>query len=93
MESLSPALQKIERNGKIELRRAKAHLDKHSRTWDSNKGLMMGRIGKQKNGIAEAYGIFRSLVSNILANVPGAYFEAKKEEAREIAGFLTDAVA
>jgi len=85
--------KKLEADGEICLRRAKAHLEKHSRTWDSNKSLMMGRLNSRtRNGIAEAYGIFRSLVSNILAAVPGVYFEAKKEEAKPIAGFLTDAV-
>lgn len=91
MGKLSRADQKIEKEGKSCLKRAQAHLKRYSSGWDENRALMLGRLKNGKNGIAEGYGLFKSLVSNMFVSSPEVYFEAKKEEQREIAGYLGDA--
>lgn len=91
MGELSAKDKKIEKEGKARLKRAQAHLKRYSTGWDENRALMLGRIKNGKNGIAEGYGLFKSLVSNMFVSSPEVYFEAKKEEQRMIANFLSDA--
>lgn len=81
---------KIEEESRACLKAAKRHLKKNSAGWTGYNALMRGRT--KRNGIAEAYGLFRSLVSNILTSTPEPYFDAKREEQREITSFLGAAV-
>ena len=90
--ALSKEWQSIQKEGRSLLVKGKGHLKKNMVDWDENKRLMMGYNKEKKNGIAEAYGIFRSIASSMLAQTPRPYFEAKKEEQRMIAAALGDAV-
>lgn len=93
MGKLNSAQQKSQKEVRDSLKRAQAHQRRFSSDWDDNRDLMLGRFAKgQRNGIAEAYGMFRTLVSNILVSVPEAYFEAKQERYTQIAGLLSEAV-
>ena len=83
---------KIQKEIKQQFKRAEERLRKASKNWDFDRKLMYGQVGPNGNGIAEPEGLFRSLVSNILVSVPGVLFEAKRQEASEIAAFLGPAV-
>jgi hypothetical protein len=92
----SPVLKgregKIQKEIKACFSRAKKRLEDASKQWEFDKKLMMGMLGPNNTGIAEPYGLFRSLTSNILVSSPEVYFEGKKPEQSEIARFLGDAV-
>lgn len=92
----SPVLKgregKIEKEIKACFARAKKRLEDASKQWDFDKRLMMGQLGPNNTGIAEPYGLFRSLTSNILVSSPEVYFEGKKPEQSQIAAFLGDAI-
>ena len=92
----SPVLKgregKIQKEIKACFQRAKKRLEDASKQWDFDKRLMMGQLGPNNTGIAEPYGLFRSLTSNILVSSPEVYFEGKKPEQSQIAAFLGDAV-
>jgi len=83
---------KLQKEIKACFARSKKRLDQASKTWDFDKKLMMGTLGPNNTGIAEPYGLFRSLTSNILVSTPEVYFEGKKPEQSEICRFLGDAV-
>lgn len=86
---------KLQKEIKQCFKRSKQRLDLASKNWEFDKKLMLGLIGPNANGvvngIAEPYGLFRSLTSNILVASPEVYFEAKKPEQSEIMGFAGDA--
>ena len=76
-------------------KRAKQHLKKAAQNWETNKKLMMG-IGpspqvRKENRYAYAYGLFRSLVSQVMVQTPEVYFEGITEAGRIAAKFMTDA--
>jgi len=90
--------KKQETELKVLHKRSMDHQKRYTAGFAENRRLMYGRgtaisqINSQ-NGIAEAYGLFRSMVSNILVTSPDTYFETTKEEASQIASFLGDAVS
>ena len=88
--------EKLEPELKVLHKRSMDHLKLFSASWGENRKLMYGKpsIGsaiQTKNGYAMAFGLFRSLVSNILVTTPDVFFETTKEELRQIALFLGDA--
>lgn len=83
---------KLEKEIKACFKRSKNRLDQASKPWAFDKKLMLGQIGPDNKGISEAYGLFRSLTSNILVSSPEVYFEGKKPEQSQIVSFLGDAV-
>jgi hypothetical protein len=82
---------KLQKEIKACFERSKKRLEKASTGWEFDRKLMIGKYGPNTSGISEAYGLFRSLVSNILVSSPEAYFEGKKPEQSEIAKFMGDA--
>ena len=93
MGKLTSAQQVVQKEVREALKRAEAHQKKNCGDWDSLRDLMMGETRKpQASAIAEGWGIFRTLASNILVSVPEAYFEAKQERYTQVAGLLTDSV-
>jgi hypothetical protein len=90
--------KKFEREAKILLKRSMDHQKRFSTGWSANRKLMYGKSAKDgsligQNGIAEAFGLFRSLVSNILVSSPEVFFETTKEDLRQVSLFLGDAVS
>ena len=87
--------RKILKEVKQCFQRARAHLLKNSQNWTSNRQLMYGLYSSStamvRNNIAEAYGMFRGLVSSILVQTPEVYFEAKLDTQKDVARVLTDA--
>jgi hypothetical protein len=85
--------KKIQSEGQANLRRAMAHLKKNSMSWKTNKKLMYGatEYGTGYNGIAHAYGLFRSLVTSILVAAPRPYFENTASPGHPLAMLLGDA--
>ena len=83
---------KVEKDAKQQFKRAESRLKKASKSWEYDQKLMYGQVGPNGNGLAEPEGLFRSLVSNILVNIPEVFFESKRMEGMEIAGFLGPAV-
>jgi hypothetical protein len=79
------------------MKRAKNHLKKHNVKWEANRQLMFGRIGGSdtgtyRNTIAEVYGTYRTLVSNIVAANPEVLFEHKgRPDLDEITKAITHA--
>jgi hypothetical protein len=83
---------KIEKEAKVQFKRAEARLKKASKQWSYDQKLMYGQVGPNGNGLAEPEGLFRSLVSNIFVQVPEVYFESKRIEGAQIAAFLGPAI-
>ncbi len=88
---------KLEKEAKWMLLRAKKHLKNESMRWESNRNLMFGKLtsderGPVKNSIAEVYGTWRTLISNILAQTPECLIQSKKPELDPFVVGLSDVV-
>ena len=92
MAKLTAAQDACQKRVRNALKRAENHQKRYCGDWDKLRSLMMGDAkGVKYGGIAEAYGLFRTLVSNIAVSVSDVYFESKKEQYTEIASLLTEA--
>jgi hypothetical protein len=90
--------EKFQTELKVLHKRSMDHQKRYTGGFAENRRLMYGRGSNvsqitSQNGIAEAYGLFRSLVSNTLFTSPDTHFETTKEEATPIAQFLGDVVS
>lgn len=88
---------KLEKEAKWALTRSKKHLKNESSRWESNRNLMFGKLtsderGPVRNAIAECYGTWRTLISNILASSPEILIQSKKPELDPFVVGLSDVV-